>query len=167
MVNFSIIYGVTPYGLAMRLKVPVKEAEKMITSYFNLYPRVREFIQKVVSEARSRGFVKTLFGRRRDIPQLKSRDRNVQGEGERIAINTPIQGTAADIMKLAMIEIHKELKRRNMKSKMIIQVHDELVFEVPDEEKDDLVKMVKDKMENVVKLSVPLEVDVSIGKHWE
>ncbi len=167
MVNFSIIYGVTPYGLAMRLKVPVKEAEKMITSYFNLYPKVREFIQNVVSEAKSKGFVRTLFGRRRDIPQLKSRDRNVQGEGERIAINTPIQGTAADIMKLAMIEIHRELKKRNMKSKMIIQVHDELVFEVPDEEKEELIEMVKDKMENVVKLSVPLEVDVSVGKHWE
>ncbi|RKX56733.1 MAG: DNA polymerase I [Thermotoga sp.] len=167
MVNFSIIYGVTPYGLAMRLKVPVKEAEKMITSYFNLYPKVREFIQRVVSEARSKGFVRTLFGRRRDIPQLKSRDRNVQGEGERIAINTPIQGTAADIMKLAMIEIHKELGKRKMKSKMIIQVHDELVFEVPDEEKEELIEMVRDKMENVVKLSVPLEIDVSVGKHWE
>jgi len=167
MVNFSIIYGVTPYGLAMRLKVPVKEAEKMITSYFNLYPKVREFIQKVVSEARSKGFVKTLFGRRRDIPQLKSRDRNIQNEGERIAINTPIQGTAADIMKLAMIEIHKELKRRNMKSKMIIQVHDELVFEVPNEEKEDLIDLVKNKMENVVKLLVPLEVDISVGKHWD
>lgn len=166
MVNFSIIYGVTPYGLSVRLGVPVKEAEKMIVNYFVLYPKVRDYIQRVVSEAKEKGYVRTLFGRKRDIPQLMARDRNTQAEGERIAINTPIQGTAADIIKLAMIEIDRELKERKMRSKMIIQVHDELVFEVPDEEKDALVELVKDRMTNVVKLSVPLEVDVTIGKTW-
>lgn len=166
MVNFSIIYGVTPYGLSVRLGVPVKEAEKMIVNYFVLYPKVRDYIQRVVSEAKEKGYVRTLFGRKRDIPQLMARDRNTQAEGERIAINTPIQGTAADIIKLAMIEIDRELKERKMRSKMIIQVHDELVFEVPNEEKDALVELVKDRMTNVVKLSVPLEVDVTIGKTW-
>jgi len=166
MVNFSIIYGVTPYGLSVRLRIPVKEAERMIVSYFVLYPKVREYIQRVVNEAKEKGYVRTLFGRKRDIPQLMARDRNIQAEGERIAINTPIQGTAADIMKLAMIEIHREMKKRGMRSKMIIQVHDELVFEVPDEEKDALVELVKDKMANVVRLSVPLEVDVTVGKSW-
>lgn len=166
MVNFSIIYGVTPYGLSVRLRIPVKEAERMIVSYFVLYPKVREYIQRVVNEAKEKGYVRTLFGRKRDIPQLMARDRNIQAEGERIAINTPIQGTAADIMKLAMIEIHREMKKRGMRSKMIVQVHDELVFEVPDEEKEALVELVKDKMANVVKLSVPLEVDVTVGKSW-
>ncbi|PLV60271.1 DNA polymerase I [Thermotoga sp. KOL6] len=166
MVNFSIIYGVTPYGLSVRLGVPVKEAEKMIVNYFVLYPKVREYIQRVVAEAKEKGYVRTLFGRKRDIPQLMARDKNTQSEGERIAINTPIQGTAADIIKLAMIEIDRELRKRNMRSKMIIQVHDELVFEVPHEEKDILVELVKEKMTNVVKLSVPLEVDVNIDKTW-
>lgn len=166
MVNFSIIYGVTPYGLSVRLGIPVKEAEKMIISYFTLYPKVRSYIQQVVAEAKEKGYVRTLFGRKRDIPQLMARDKNTQSEGERIAINTPIQGTAADIIKLAMIDIDEELRKRNMKSRMIIQVHDELVFEVPDEEKEELVDLVKNKMTNVVKLSVPLEVDISIGKSW-
>ncbi len=165
MVNFSIIYGVTPYGLAVRLKIPVRIAQKMISSYFDLYPGVRDFIKRTVAEAERNGFVKTLFGRRREVPQLRSRNKNTKAEGERIAVNTPIQGSAADIIKLAMIRIHDRL--RDMKTKMIIQVHDELVFEVHPEELDEVTKMVKDEMENVVELKVPLEVDLSVSDRYE
>ncbi len=165
MVNFSIIYGVTPYGLAVRLKVPVKDAQKMINSYFQLYPGVRDFVKGLVENAQTSGEVRTMFGRRREVPQLRSRDRNKKSEGERIAINTPIQGTAADIIKLAMIGIHKKI--RDMKSKMILQVHDELVFEVPEDEVENLRSIVKEEMENVVKLDVPLKVDIKVGKEYE
>ncbi len=165
MVNFSIIYGVTPYGLAVRLKIPVKDAQRMINSYFQLYPGVKDFIREVVERATETGEVRTMFGRRREVPQLRSRNRNKKAEGERIAINTPIQGTAADIIKLAMINIHRRIK--GMRSKMILQVHDELVFEVPEDELDTLKTIVSEEMENVVNLRVPLKVDLKSGKRYE
>ena len=164
LVNFSIIYGVTPYGLSVRLKVPVKDAQRMINSYFQLYPKVREFIREVVDEAERKGEVRTLFGRRREIPQLRSRDKTRKAEGERIAINTPIQGTAADIIKLAMIKLHKRFKGK--RTKMILQVHDELVFEVPEDELEEVKEIVREEMENVVELEVPLKVDISVGKEY-
>ncbi len=165
MVNFSIIYGVTPYGLAVRLKIPVKDAQRMINSYFQLYPGVRSFIREIVERATETGEVRTMFGRRREVPQLRSRNRNKKSEGERIAINTPIQGTAADIIKLAMINIHRRI--RGMRSKMILQVHDELVFEVPEDELETLKAVVSEEMENVMNLRVPLKVDLKIGDRYE
>lgn len=165
MVNFSITYGVTPYGLSSRLKVPVKEAQMMINRYFQLYPRVKEFIKEVVEQAEKTGEVRTLFGRRREVPQIRSRNKNIKAEGERIAINTPIQGTAADIIKKAMINIHKRIK--GMKSMMIMQVHDELVFEVPDYEVEELKRLIKKEMENAVQLKVPLKVDIEVSERYE
>ena len=165
MVNFSIIYGVSPYGLSTRLKIPFKDAQRMINAYYELYPGVRDFMRRVLKEAEMRGYVRTLFGRRREVPQLRSRNRNIKAEGERIAMNTPIQGTAADIIKIAMVRIHERLKDKE--TMMTIQVHDELVFEVPEGEIEEVSKMVKEEMENAVKLSVPLEVDMKISDRYE
>jgi DNA polymerase-1 len=125
---------------------------------------VRDFIRNLIDKATEEGEVRTLFGRRREVPQLRSRDKNKKAEGERIAINTPIQGTAADIIKLAMIRIHRRLS--GMKTKMILQVHDELVFEVPEDELERVEEMVREEMESVVKLEVPLRVDVEVGKEY-
>ncbi len=165
MVNFAIIYGVSPYGLARRLGLSVSETRKLIDNYFKSYPKVLEFIAKTKELAKKQGYVRTLFGRKRDIPQLHSKDENVKNEGERIAVNTPIQGTAADIIKLAMINIQKRME--GLKSKMILQVHDELVFEVADDELEIVKNIVKEEMENVVKLKVPLEVEIYVGKEME
>ncbi len=167
MVNFSVIYGVSPYGLAQRTGLSYEEAQKFIKEYFELYPQVREYIEKTVNFAKEKGYVKTLFGRKREVPQLRSKDSLVRQEGERIAINTPVQGTAADIMKLAMIDIYNKMKQGNLRSKMILQVHDELVLEVVDEEINQVCDIVKTSMESVVKLSVPLKADVEISEHWE
>ncbi|QTA37966.1 DNA polymerase I [Thermosipho ferrireducens] len=167
MVNFAIVYGVSPYGLSKRIGLDISETRKVINNYFKYYFGVFEYIQKMKNFAKSNGYVETLLGRRREIPQITSSNANIRAEGERIAINTPIQGTAADIIKLAMINIYKELRRNNMESKMILQVHDELVFEVPDKELEDMKELVKNEMENAVKLRVPLEVELYYGKEWE
>jgi len=164
MVNFAIVYGVTPYGLAARTNLSKEEAGRIITNYFNSFPRVREYIHRCVQEAKRKGYVRTLFGRKRDIPQFKSKNKNVIQEGERIAINTPVQGTAAEIMKIAMVEIDKKLQ--NKRTKMILQVHDELVFEVPEDELKEVEEVVKETMEHCVELKVPLKVDIEIGDHW-
>ncbi|MCD6253528.1 MAG: DNA polymerase I [Thermotogae bacterium] len=164
MVNFAIVYGVTPYGLAARTNLSKEEAGRIITNYFNSFPRVREYIRRCVQEAKRKGYVRTLFGRKRDIPQFKSKNKNVIQEGERIAINTPVQGTAAEIMKIAMVEIDKKLQ--NKRTKMILQVHDELVFEVPEDELKEVEEVVKETMEHCVELKVPLKVDIEIGDHW-
>jgi DNA polymerase-1 len=167
MVNFSIIYGVSPYGLSQRTGLSYRQAEAFIKEYFELYPQVREYLTKTVAFAKTYGHVRTLFGRKREVPQLRSSDPSVRQEGERIAVNTPIQGTAADIMKLAMIAVHKFLKENGLRTKMILQVHDELVFEVADEETELVVSEIKKIMETVVKLSVPLKVDVKLSDYWE
>jgi len=166
-VNFSIIYGITPYGLSRRLKIPTKDCDKIITNYFQNYPGVRKYIESTLEKAKRERFVYTLFGRRREVPQLKSKNKNIQQEGVRVAVNTPIQGTAADIIKLAMIRIDRKIRERNLKSKMILQVHDELVFEVPEDEVETMREIVKGEMENVIKLKVPLKVDIKVGNHWE
>ncbi len=167
MVNFSVIYGVSPYGLAQRTGLSYEEAQRFIKEYFELYPQVRQYIEETINFAKEKGYVRTLFGRKREVPQLRSREAAVRQEGERIAINTPVQGTAADIMKLAMIDIHNKMKESKLKSKMILQVHDELVFEVLEEELGQIRDLVKTTMENVVELSVPLKVDVEVSEHWE
>jgi len=167
MVNFSVIYGVSAYGLSQRTGLPYEQAQRFINEYFSLYPSVREYFAKIIAYAKTYGHVRTMFGRKREVPQLRSKDATVRQEGERIAVNTPIQGTAADIMKLAMIDLHNKMKQKKMSSKMMLQVHDELVFEVPDEEAEDILQMIKQSMEGVVKLSVPLKIDITVSENWE
>ncbi len=164
MVNFAVTYGVSAYGLSKRLGIPVEDSDKIIKNYFASYPMVKKYLDDIVNFAIKNGYVETIFGRRRDIPELKSSNRNVFEEGKRMAINAPIQGSAADIIKLAMIDIDQKIS--SMKSMMILQVHDELVFEVPEEELDELTKIVKDSMEKIVKMKVPLKVEIESGESW-
>jgi len=166
IINFSIIYGASAYSLARELGTSTSEAQDFIDRYFVKYPKVHEFLEKKVKDAQKKGFSETLFGRKRQVPELRQADRMTQQAGRRIALNTPIQGTAADLMKKAMIEIWKELKQRQLKSKMILQVHDELVFEVPDAERDELEELVKKKMEKAFPLKVPLKVHLGWGINW-
>lgn len=166
-VNFGIIYGISAFGLAQDIGVSNTEAKKYIDGYFSRYPGVREFIDRTVSQARSSGFVTTLLGRKRFIPELSSGSAPVRSFGERTAVNTPIQGTAADLIKLAMVFIHRAIRERKLRSRMILQVHDELIFEVPDEEITEMKDLVKKGMEGVLELTVPLRVDMGVGKNWD
>jgi len=165
-VNFGIVYGQTPFGLAQQLGITRKEAETYITRYFERYAGVREFIDKTVMEVRASGVAKTLSGRRRPIPDMHSRNPSARSFAERTAVNTPLQGTAADLIKIAMIRIGALLEKNKMKSRMLLQVHDELVFEAPLDERDDLKHLVKKEMESVYPLNVPLRVDAGTGLNW-
>jgi DNA polymerase-1 len=162
--NFSIIYGVSAYGLSQSTGMTPQEAAIFIDIYFKRYPRVKTYIDEMIELARKQGFVTTLLGRRRYIPEINSSNRQKREFAERTAINTPIQGSAADLIKVVMIDVAKELKGK--KSKMILQVHDELVFEVSKDELDFVKKMVKDKMENTIQLDVPIRVDINVGENW-
>ncbi len=166
-VNFGIIYGISAFGLAQDIGVSNAEAKRYIDDYFAQYPKVREFIDRTIEDARKNGYVSTLFNRRRFIPELASSTMAVRNFGERMAVNTPIQGTAADLIKLAMINVQSRLRREDLRSKMILQVHDELVFEAPDQEIERLKKLVKEEMEGVITLSVPIRVDMGVGKNWD
>jgi DNA polymerase-1 len=166
-VNFGIIYGISAFGLAQDIGVSNAEAKRYIDSYFDRYPKVRSFIDTTISRAKETGYVTTLLGRKRFIPELASSSAPVRNFGERMAVNTPIQGTAADLIKLAMIKIHGILGARNAGSRMILQVHDELIFEVPENEIEMLKKLVKEQMEGVLELSVPIKVDMGVGKNWD
>jgi DNA polymerase-1 len=166
IINFSIIYGASAYSLARELGSSNSEAQEFIDRYYAKYPKVKEFLEKSVKNAQEKGFAKTLFGRKRQVPELKHKDRTIQQFGRRIALNTPIQGTAADLMKIAMINIWRELKMRRFKTKMILQVHDELVFEVPKKEVERTEVLVKKKMEKVFGLKVPLKVHLGWGANW-
>jgi len=165
-VNFGIVYGQTPFGLATSLGIDRKEAELYIQTYFELHAGVKKFIQKTIAEVRESGFAPTLFGRKRPIPDMHSRNPNARSFAERTAVNTPLQGTAADLIKLAMIRIDDILRREKLETRMLLQVHDELVFEAPPGEAEQVSKMVKREMENVHKLDVPMIVDVGIGENW-
>ncbi len=165
-VNFGIMYGISPYGLSQRLDIPQPEAKKIIETYFQRFPKVKEYIDKTIEEARQKGYVATLLGRRRYVPDINSKNRTVREFAERTAINMRIQGTAADLIKLAMVRIYDEIKRRKLKSKMILQVHDELVFDVAPDEVEILKDIVRDKMQNALQLDVPLVVDIGVGKNW-
>ena len=165
-VNFGIIYGISSYGLSENLGITPKEAKVFIDNYFESYPGIKEYMDKTIEKAYNDGYVKTLMGRRRYIEELKNKNVFIRKSGERIALNTPIQGTSADIIKKAMIDISKEFKKRNIKSKMILQVHDELVFDCLKEEVEVVSSIVKDLMENAVKLNVPLKVDLESGNDW-
>jgi DNA polymerase-1 len=163
-VNFGIVYGQTPFGLAATLGIDRKEAELYIRAYFERYAGVRRFIDATIAEVRRRGVALNIFGRKRPIPDMQSKNPNARNFAERTAVNTPLQGTAADLIKLAMIRIHEHL--RGMRTKMLLQVHDELVFEAPPEEVEAVRAMVKSEMESVERLDVPLVVDVGVGDNW-
>jgi DNA polymerase I len=165
-VNFGIVYGQTPFGLAASLGVDRKEAERYIKSYFELYSGVRTFIDATIAEVRQTGIAKTLLGRERPIPDMHSRNPNARSFAERTAVNTPLQGTAADLIKLAMIRIDRLLTDKKLQTKMLLQVHDELLFESPPEETHEVKQLVKSEMENVYRLSVPLLVDIGVGANW-
>lgn len=165
-VNFGVVYGISDYGLAKQTGVSREEARHFIDAYFRRYPMVKKYMDEAIEKARRDGYVTTIFGRRRPIPDINAKNRAARGFAERTAINTPIQGSAADIIKLAMVRIFNRLRKEGLKSKMILQVHDELIFEIPPDERDVMEKMVREEMENVKELSVPLEVDIGVGQTW-
>ena len=164
--NFGIIYGITVFGLAERLDIPRDEAKMLIDGYFATFPQVHEYMEKSKEIARQKGYVTTLFGRRRYLPDINSHNATVRGFAERNAINAPIQGTAADIIKVAMIHIFERFKKESIKSKMILQVHDELNFSVYPEEKEKVEAIVIEEMQKAFPLSVPLVADSGFGQNW-
>jgi len=166
-VNFGIVYGISAFGLATQLGIPMGEAKAYIDRYFARYVGVKTFIETLLEETRKTGSVRTLFGRVRPIPDMDSRNPNQRGFAERTAVNTPLQGTAADLIKLAVISIDKKLTERNLATRMVLQVHDELLFEVPANETEEVEKLVREEMEGVVKLEVPLVADLAIGDNWK
>jgi DNA polymerase-1 len=165
-VNFGIVYGLSPFGLSQQLGIDTKEAKRFIDAYFEKYVGVRSFIDRTLEQARRDGFVTTLFGRIRPIPDILSKNPNMRGFAERTAVNTPLQGTAADLIKLAMIRIDEELTSRKLGARMLLQVHDELVFEVPNGEINEVRQLVEDQMQNVYDLRVPLVAESGIGPNW-
>ena len=165
-VNFGIIYGISSYGLAEDLDIPVKEAKEFIDTYFNTYPGIKEYMDASIKKAHEEGYVKTIMNRKRTIEELNNSNYNIRSMGERMALNTPIQGSSADILKKAMIEIDEYFVKHNLQSKMLLQVHDELIFNVKKEELEEVKKVVTNIMENTYKLSVPLKVDTNIGINW-
>jgi len=165
-VNFGIIYGISSFGLSENVGVSTKEAKEFIDTYLETYPGIKDYMENTIKDAKEKGYVKTLFGRKRNIPELNNTVYMIRQSGERIALNTPIQGTAADIIKLAMVKVYKALKDNNLKSKMIVQVHDELVFDVCAGELETLDKIVTDVMDNIYELKVPLKVTKAYGKTW-
>jgi DNA polymerase-1 len=165
-VNFGIVYGQTPFGLAQQLGISPDEAAHFISKYFEQYQGVQQYIENCLSQARDLGVTRTLFGRIRQHPEINSRNGMRRGMAERTAINSPIQGTAADIIKIAMIRIADELQRRKLRTRMVLQVHDELIFEVPEDELS-IGETIQSLMQNVVQLNVPLVVDLKQGKTWE
>jgi DNA polymerase-1 len=166
IINFSIIYGTSAFSLAKELGTSQREAQDFIDRYYCQHPKVGEFLEETVRKAEEKGYTETIFGRVRQVPELQQRDRTVQQAGRRIALNAPIQGSAADLMKKAMIDIWREFQKRRLKTKIILQVHDELVFEAPEEEKPVVADIVREKMENVFPLRVPLKVHLGWGLNW-
>lgn len=164
--NFGIIYGISPFGLSQRMGIPRGEAKLFIEEYFRSYPEVKDYIDNSVASARERGYVETVFGRKRFLPDINSRNQTVRGLAERNAVNAPVQGSAADIIKLAMINVFRRFREEGLKSRMVLQVHDELVFDVVAGERDKVMETVKREMENVCSLLVPLTVECNYGKNW-
>ena len=165
-VNFGIVYGISPFGLAANLGIDQKEAKLYIDRYFERYAGVRAFIDRTLEETRASQKVHTLFGRSRPIPDIASRNGNLRGFAERTAVNTPLQGTAADLIKIAMIRIDRRLAAENFKAQMTLQVHDELLFDVPEDEAERVRALVKGEMESVIELSVPIVADAELGENW-
>jgi len=166
-INYGVIYGLSSFGLAGRTGTSKTQAQQYIDEYFKRYKKVKEFLDGIVEEARQTGRVRTLFGRLRPIPEINSRDVPSRNRAEREAMNTPLQGTAADLMKLAMVKVQSRLRREKLRSRMILTVHDELVFEAPDDELDAAREVVKAEMEGAHPMKVPLRVDVGVGSNWK
>ena len=165
-VNFGIVYGISSFGLSQDLSITRKEASQYIESYFETYPGIKKFLDDSVTHAKEEGYAVTLFGRRRPIPELKSSNFMQRNFGERVAMNAPIQGTAADIMKIAMIGVNRELKEKQMKSRMILQVHDELLIETHPDEIETVKEILKRQMETAASLDVPLIADMQVRNNW-
>ena len=165
-VNFGIIYGMSAFGLAKDLEISQEAAQEFIDRYFLRYPQVKKFMDDEIKLAEKQGYVVTLLNRRRYLPEIKSSNMSIRQLAQRQAINTPVQGSAADLIKLAMINIQKEIENKRFESRMIITVHDELVFDVYENEKNDMVELIRDKMEHPLKLSVPIKATVKVGKNW-
>ncbi len=166
-VNFGIIYGQTPFGLAKQLNIVQRKAKQFIDDYFNLFPSIQAFIQHTIEEVREKGYSETLYGRKRTIADINSRNKNAREFAERTAVNSKIQGTAADIMKIALLQLHKKMKEEQSKGKMMLQVHDELLLEAPIDEKELLLNLVRSSMEQATTLKVPLVVDIGYGPSWQ
>ncbi|HZJ77050.1 MAG TPA: DNA polymerase I [Oscillospiraceae bacterium] len=165
-VNFGIVYGISDFGLSRNLNIPVYKAKQYINSYFEKYPSIKQYMKDIVKEAGDKGYVSTIFHRRRYLPELRSSNFNTRSFGERMAMNTPIQGSAADIIKIAMVKVYRTLREGNFKAKLILQVHDELLIECPEDEIEAVTKILQQSMENAVKISVPLKVDTSYADNW-
>ena len=165
-VNFGIIYGISSFGLSEDLGINVTEAKDFIDKYLDAFPGIGEYMEKEKKEAYSKGYVTTLMNRRRVIPELMSKNYMIRSSGERMALNTPIQGTAADILKKAMVELYEELNKRKLKTKILLQVHDELILNVVNDELEEVKKLVREVMENTYELKVPLKVEIETGTNW-
>jgi DNA polymerase-1 len=165
-INFGVIYGMSGYGLQQATDLTREEAELFISTYFKRYPGVKNYIENTKRQAAALGYVQTMLGRRRYIPEINSTNRQTREAAERMAINMPVQGTSADIIKIAMVNLHREMAKRSLKSIMTLQVHDELVFEVPPAEMETMQLLVKEIMPDAMKLSVPLKIDVRTGPNW-
>jgi DNA polymerase-1 len=165
-VNFGVIYGMSDYGLEQATELSREEASHFIAAYFEKYPGIRKYLDSTKKQARENSYVQTLLGRRRFIPDINSSNRQVREAAERMAINMPVQGTSADIIKVAMINLHREMEKRQLKSKMLLQVHDELIFEVLEGEMEIMRQLVPEVMSAAVELGVPLKVDTKEGKNW-
>ena len=165
-VNFGIVYGISSFGLSQDLSISRKEAAEYIDKYFETYPGVKIYLDKLVSDAKNAGYVTTLFGRKRPIPELSSSNFMQRSFGERVAMNSPLQGTAADIMKIAMIRVFERMERENLKSRMILQVHDEILIEAAEEEEDIVRNILEEEMKGAAGLAVTLEVDIHSGTDW-
>ena len=167
MVNFGIIYGISAFGLSERLNIPRKEAATIIENYFDKYPGIKSYMDESILRAREKGYVETIMGRRRYLRDINSSNHTVRGYAERNAINSPIQGSAADMLKIAMINIQNDFKIKNLKSKMLLQVHDELVFDVLKEELETVKVIIENRMKNAIhSLRVPMEVGIGVGINW-
>ena len=165
-VNFGIVYGISDFGLGEQLGIPRKKAKQYIEEYLTQYEGIKEFMENITKKAKEQGYVETLFNRRRYIPELNSNNYMVRQFGSRVAMNTPIQGTAADIMKIAMIKVFREIQKRNLKSKIVLQVHDEMMIEAPIEEKEEIKQIMKQCMESAIELKVPLIAEISEAPNW-
>ncbi|MDF2472817.1 MAG: polA, partial [Anaerocolumna sp.] len=165
-VNFGIVYGISSFGLGQDLNITRKEAETYINKYFETYPKVKAFLDELVADGKQNGYVTTLFGRRRPIPELNSSNFMQRSFGERVAMNSPIQGTAADIIKIAMIQVNERLKSLKLKSRLILQIHDELLIEARREELDQVKQILEEEMKKAADLRVPLDIDVNTGINW-
>ena len=166
VMNFGIVYGISAFGLSEDLSISRQEALEYINQYFETYPGVKAFLDQTVAQARKTGYVTTLYGRRRPVPELSSSNFMQRSFGERAAMNSPIQGTAADIIKIAMVEVDRRLRREGLKSRLILQIHDELLVETDQAEIEQVETILKEEMDGAAKLSVPLEVDMKVGNSW-